>query len=240
MVAKAVVARFVAKDKGTREQLLELLRAAADNAFKNEPGLRRYAITTEAQSPISQGPPDELVVWMVEECVPLQRKMPNLSQADRLPRYADGDTYENHMQQAPIQQLGAWLAGGLDEAPKIWTLDVLEDSSFTKPEVTKHANPTVVFTELGYKPGTLRLTLPYWKAVADISKTESGTFVWGAALDPEDADKLAIIHVYENQEYLVKVHATSKEMQEVQNFTADLRTQLTPYFLKLVGGYLWK
>ncbi len=213
---------------------------AADNAFQNEPGLRRYAITIESQSLASKAPPDERVVWMVEEGVLLQKESAVDRKLTDYERYADGAAYENHMQQTSVQELGAWAAEGLAEAPKIWTLDVQETSSFTKSEVTKSADPTVVFTELGYKPGTLQSTLPYWKRVAEVSKAESGTLIWGVALDPADPDKLAIIHVYESQEYLMEVHATSKEIQETQDFTADLKTQFAPYFLKLVGGYLWK
>ncbi|KAJ9254619.1 hypothetical protein DTO027B5_8964 [Paecilomyces variotii] len=220
MPTKAVVARLVAKDEDAKSQLLGLLRVAADNAFSNEPGLRRYAITEEAPSPLPQ-PPNERAIWVVEE-------------------YTDELAYEKHLQQPPIRDLGAWLAGGLGEEPKIWTLDVQEDSNFTKPEVTKHENPTIVFTELAYKPGTQQSTLPYWKKVADVSKDESGTFIWGVALNREDTDSLAIIHVYESTDYLVRVHATSKEMQETQDFTADLKIRLSPYFLKLVAGYLWK
>jgi hypothetical protein len=129
---------------------------------------------------------------------------------------------------------------GLGEAPKIWTLEVQEDYSFTKPEVIGYEDPTIVFTDLGYKQGTLQSTLPYWKRVADVSKAESGTFVWGVALNRAESDKLAVMHVYESLEYLINVHAVSKEMQDIQGFTADLRTELAPHFLKFVGGYLWK
>lgn len=178
---------------------------------------------------------------MVEECVLLQKASTNVYlKLTSHERYADEAAFENHMQQTSVQELGAWAAKGLAEPPKIWTLNLQEDSSFTKPEVTQCADPTVVFTELGYKPGTLQSTLPYWKKVAEVSKAESGTLAWGLALDPEDSDKLAIIHVYESQDYLMKVHATSKEIQEAQDFTLDLKTQFAPYFLKLVGGYLWK
>ncbi|KAJ6185909.1 hypothetical protein N7519_007210 [Penicillium mononematosum] len=220
MFPKAVVARLAPKDKAAQEKLLKLLRTAADHAHKNEPGLRRYAFTIEAQTPLSQTP-NERAVWVIEE-------------------YADEPAYEEHFRQIPIRELSAWLAVGLGEAPKIWTLEVQEDSSFTKPEVIGYEDPTIVFTDLGYKQGTLQSTLPYWKKVADASKAESGTFVWGVALNRAESDRLAVIHIYESLEYLINVHAASKEMQDIQGFTADLRTVLAPHFLKFVGGYLWK
>jgi quinol monooxygenase YgiN len=155
-------------------------------------------------------------------------------------RYADDSAYDNHLRQAPIQELRAWLPGGLGEPPQIWELDVQEDSTFTRLEVVGYENPVIVFTELGYKQGALQSTLPYWKEVADVSKAESGTLVWGVSLDREDPDKLAVIHVYESTQYLMHVHAASKEMQAVQEFTANIRTHIAPHFLEFVGGYIWK
>ena len=132
------------------------------------------------------------------------------------------------------------MPGNLGEAPQIWELDIQAVSSFTKLEVVSCRNPVIVFTELNYTQGALQSTLPYWKEVADVSKAESGTLVWGASLDREDPSRLAIIHVYESREYLMHVHAASKEMQAVKEFTANIQTHIAPHFLEFVGGYLWK
>jgi quinol monooxygenase YgiN len=157
-------------------------------------------------------------------------------------RYADQAAFDFHVQQEIAQALVKWLSfGGLCGAPKIWELEPIDGYSFTRPEVIKHVDPLLVFTELQYKPDTVSTTLPYWKAVFETTKNdELGALFWGLTKDPKEPDKLFVVHAYESQEYLMNVHAPSTAMQATLEHGKDIRIGINFHMLKVHGGFLSK
>jgi quinol monooxygenase YgiN len=146
------------------------------------------------------------------------------------------------VQQEGTQALVKWLSsGGLGGAPTIWELEPIDGYSFTRPEVTKYVDPLLVFTELEYKPDTVSTTLPYWRAVFETTKNdELGTLFWELTKDPKEPNKLFVVHAYENQDYLLNVHAPSKAMQAALEHGKDIRIGMKFHMLKVQGGFLYK
>jgi quinol monooxygenase YgiN len=129
----------------------------------------------------------------------------------------------------------------LECAPTVYQLEFIDDFHFAKPSVTAHSDPYVVFAQLDYKPDTMPISLPYWKAVVDTSNhDESNTLVYGICRDPEDKDKLYTVEAYESKEYLMDVHAKSNAIAESIKNTKHLRSGLKHTFLKVEGGFLYR
>ncbi|RFU28494.1 hypothetical protein B7463_g7829, partial [Scytalidium lignicola] len=179
---RVIVVQLSPTDKETRDMLLKYLQETADHAVKNEPGTLKYSLATSRDE-------SDLSLYVIEE-------------------YADQTAFDFHMQQDGVQAMGKWMsAGGLDSAPTIWELEHIDGFNFTRPEVTRHADPFVIFTEIDYKPDTGSSTLPYWKAVVEAGENdELGTLVYGICRDPKNADKLFVVHAYESRDYLMDVH----------------------------------
>ncbi|SPO06593.1 uncharacterized protein DNG_09283 [Cephalotrichum gorgonifer] len=157
-------------------------------------------------------------------------------------RYADQAALTHHMGQPYVQKLLEWTQSGtLANAPEVSALDQLEGFEFARSEVSTHPDPLLVFTELEYKPGGAETILPYWRAVFEKTQNdEPGALLWQLAKNTNNPDKLFVLHVYESRDYLMTVHASSKELKECQSFGENIQTGMKLRFLKIQGGFLYK
>jgi quinol monooxygenase YgiN len=157
-------------------------------------------------------------------------------------RYTDAAALGHHMEQAHVQDMLKWTSTGiLAGEPEVFMLDKVQGFDFVRPEVKTHSDPLLLVTDIDYKPGTAESTIPYWKAVFETTRDEEqGALLWQLATDPNNPDRLLVVHAYESRDYLMSVHATGKALKECQAHGKDIQTGIKPYFLKVVGGYLTK
>jgi quinol monooxygenase YgiN len=111
-------------------------------------------------------------------------------------------------------------------------------AAFTRPTISEHTNPYIVFATLSYKPGTRDTGLEGFARVCKATEAESGTLSYNILADNEDAEKIRTIEAYESESYLWDLHAKSEAVQGNAAATKDLRTNLEFAFLKMVAGFL--
>lgn len=157
-------------------------------------------------------------------------------------RYTDEAALGHHMEQAHTQDMHKWMnSGNLASEPDVFMLDQAQGLDFVRPQVKTHPDPLLIVTDLEYKLGTAKSTIPYWKAVFETTRDdEQGALLWQLAKDPKNPDRLFAVHAYESRDYLMSVHAVSKAIKECQAHGKEIQTDIKPYFLKVVGGYLYR
>lgn len=129
----------------------------------------------------------------------------------------------------------------LETAPTFHQLKFIDGFHFTRPTIRDQSDPHIIFATLDYKPDTVPVSLPYWKAVVDTSANdEPGTLVYGICKDPNNKDKLYTIEAHNSEEYLKDVHVKSDAIAESIKNTKHLRNGLTHTFLKLEAGFLYR
>jgi quinol monooxygenase YgiN len=154
-------------------------------------------------------------------------------------RYADQAAVEAHMKLRHVQELLIRLKSSVSQEPEVWMLDQCEGLDFTRATATAHPDPFIVFTELEYKPGTAKSTMPYWEAIFKSTRDEEqGALLWELAKDERHGDRLFAIHTYESRSYLMDVHAASQAVQNSLSHGRDNQIGIKVHFLKLLGGYL--
>lgn len=146
------------------------------------------------------------------------------------------------MEQAQVQDMLKWMnSGNLAGEPELFMLDQAQGLDFIRPQVKTHPDPLLIVTDLGYKPDTAESTIPYWKAVFETTRDdEQGALLWQLAKDQKNPDRLLVVHAYESRDYLMSVHAISKALKESQAHGKEIQTGIKVYFLKVVGGYLYR
>lgn len=113
-------------------------------------------------------------------------------------------------------------------------------ATFTRPSVTSHTDPYIVFGTLTYKSGTRDTAVDGFATVCKrTEETEQGTLSYTIFKD-EDDDKLRTVEAYESEAYLWDPHAKSEAVKENMERTGDTRTNRELVFLKLVSGYFYK
>ena len=161
---------------------------------------------------------------------------------DASTRYKDQAALGFHTELDHIKNLGEWLqSGSLAKNPEIHFLEVVEGLDLARPGLATHKDPVLLVTELEYRPGTAETILPHWKSVYEKTRDdESGALLWQLLKDPKDPNKLYVVHAYESRDYLINVHAASKELKEMQAFSKGIQTRVAPIFLRKESGFLYK
>ena len=156
--------------------------------------------------------------------------------------YTDRAAFNDHLERPHIKKVTEQLETGLlSKEPEVLLLDQLEGFELGRPEAATQADPVLVWTELQYKPGTAESILGHWKSVFETTRDdEQGALLWQLAKNPNDANKLYVVHAYVSRDFLLNVHATSKALKETQAFGKDIQTGVVPVFLKLHAGFLYK
>ncbi|OCK76395.1 hypothetical protein K432DRAFT_396472 [Lepidopterella palustris CBS 459.81] len=218
MARVSIFFRLTPKNQELNDALLKNLVSAADIASKDEPKTFKYSIAVPREGNTA----DPRSIYVIEE-------------------YADESGFELHAQQPDVQSiLQKMRDGALADEPLALVLGIDDDFGFTRPEVAQLPDPFIAVTELFYKPGTGAEALRNLKAVSAASKQESGTLSLALYTDPNDADKLRIVGVYESQDYWINVHGKSKEVQEFQATTSDISAGVKVHLLKPIAGFLYK
>ena len=115
----------------------------------------------------------------------------------------------------------------------------IHEYAFTKPTVGSLKDPYISFARIEYQPGKRQDALPFWKKVFDETMDESGTFVFGLAVDEEkDHDVLYTLQTYESENYLREVHLKQNKAVQGSKATLEWSVGVKHNVLKLVGGYL--
>lgn len=124
----------------------------------------------------------------------------------------------------------------LQGAPTVHQLQ--SDAAFTRPTISDHASPYIVFATLNYKPGTRDTAIEGFAQVCRVSeKPEPGTLSYNILSNKSELDIIRTVEVYESESYLWDVHAKSDAVQGNGAATKDMRTNLELVFLKMVAGY---
>ena len=115
----------------------------------------------------------------------------------------------------------------------------LHEYAFTKPSVSTLEDPYISFARIEYKPGKREDALPFWKKVFDETMGESGTYVFGLAIDEQkDHDILYTLQTYENENYLREVHLKQNKAVQGSKATLEWSVGVKHNVLRLVGGHL--
>ncbi|KAI0152596.1 hypothetical protein GGR57DRAFT_469624 [Xylariaceae sp. FL1272] len=210
-----VLATLPMKDGELRDKQIRLLTTASEYAFENGPSIPKYI----AMLPRDKADANSL--WVFEE-------------------YENRKVLDEHMEWQPVKDMVAFMTAEspLSGAPTILELSIT-DLSFTREEIKQHADPYITVAEIEYHPDTITKALPYWKAVVDTSRKESGTLAYGVYRHPFDSNKIFTVEIYESKEYLWDVHAKSDAVAENVKNTKDMRKGLQHTFLRKVGGHLY-
>jgi hypothetical protein len=123
--------------------------------------------------------------------------------------------------------------------PTIHTL--LVTSTFTRPSISSHADPYIVFGTITYKPNTRDAAIEGFGTVSkEAEKTEPGTLMHNVGRNKDEENKINTLEAYESEKYLWDSHAVSVAVKANIESMKDARTDLELVLLKLVGGYFYK
>jgi quinol monooxygenase YgiN len=124
-------------------------------------------------------------------------------------------------------------------APKVHNLHPA--ASFTRPEISGHENPYIVFATLDYKSGTRSQGVAGFSQVCEeTEKNEKETLSYSILEDKENDNLVKTLEVYESEKYLWDPHAKSQAVSQNKEMNGGIRNSTSFVFLKRVAGFLWK
>ncbi|KAI1265299.1 hypothetical protein F5Y18DRAFT_47628 [Xylariaceae sp. FL1019] len=210
-----VLATLPMKNDELRDKQIRHLTTASEYALENDTNVPKYI----AMLPRDEA--DASSIWVFEE-------------------YASREVLDKHMEWQPVKDLVAFMtaASPLSGAPTVLELPIT-DLSFTREEIKQHADPYIAVAEIEYHPDTIPEALPYWKAVVESSRKESGTLAYGVYRHPSDSNRIFTVEIYESKEYLWDVHAKSDAVAENVKNTKNMRKGLKHTYLRRMGGHLY-
>lgn len=140
----------------------------------------------------------------------------------------------------PVAEMISFMTSNpiVEGTPKIRNLSWIDDMVFTKPEVRQQKDPFIVFADLEFESGARDGTLKHWKNNLNSSKEESGCFIYGFLKDPEQADRMYTLEVYESEKFLWETHVKAAAVQDTIGKTEGVRKNLILSKLKMVDGFL--
>ncbi|KAL1611823.1 hypothetical protein SLS60_000043 [Paraconiothyrium brasiliense] len=211
-----VVAQLPFASSTARDTALEKLRTIAQFAKDNEPETLKYSISASRKA--SKGN----VLFVIEE-------------------YTSQSAFDAHMAAEPVKDMVSWLTANQKQLDGEATVTMSETyCSFTRPEITKAADPWICYASIEYKQGKRAEALEPWKHVtSETEKNEAETLSYSILKDTGHPEKIKTVEVYKSQEYFKEVHVPSKAVQEnVRDYGNEIRIGLEHSFLKLEAGFL--
>jgi quinol monooxygenase YgiN len=129
---------------------------------------------------------------------------------------------------------GDVLAG----APEVHNTNTVAEK-IAKPAPTLSSDPAILLANISYKPGTLEKALEGWKdLVKYVEENEEGTKAY-AITAAEGGNEIRAVEVYDNWDYVFKVHAKSPAMAECTKHNgADRTGDIGLVRLRAVDGFL--
>lgn len=129
----------------------------------------------------------------------------------------------------------------LGGTPERFALEYIDDAVITRPDVAEQKDPHISFARMIFPTGAaLDAAIPAWKSVFEETKGESGSFVYGLALDKDKRDTLYTMQMYESEGYLRNVHLKENKAVEGTKATLTSNTSVEHNVLKFMGGYFTK
>ena len=158
-------------------------------------------------------------------------------------RFKDQAAYDSHQASEPVQNLFKYFG----ENPSLISgephLSFAEASStFTRPKITEHSDPFIVWAAINYKEGKRVEALEGWKTVtSETEKNEPETLSYSILADKGNELTINTVEIYASEDYFRKVHVPSNAVKvNKEKYGDEIRTGISWQQLKLVGGFLHK